>query len=46
MTPAAIAVVRAAIEDAQRDQVEQAEEVVARIEAELLAEGWTLSPTA
>ncbi|MEU5136718.1 MULTISPECIES: hypothetical protein [Streptomyces] len=46
MIPAALAVVRAAVENAQRDDVDQVEEVVARIEAELLAEGWTLAPSA
>ncbi|HEY1179058.1 MAG TPA: hypothetical protein VGF17_23130 [Phytomonospora sp.] len=46
MIPAALAVVRAAVEDAQRDHVDQVEEVVARIEADLLAEGWTLAPSA
>lgn len=44
MTPAALAVVRAAVEDAQRDEVEQPAAVVARIEAELRAHGWTLTP--
>lgn len=46
MIPAALAVVRAAVENAQRDDVDQVEEVVARIEAELRAEGWTLAPSA
>lgn len=45
MTPAALAVVRAAVEDAQRDQVEQPAAVVARIVAELRDQGWTLTPT-
>ncbi|MFD7121927.1 hypothetical protein ACFWAA_33540 [Streptomyces sp. NPDC059922] len=40
MIPAARAVVRAAVEDAQRDHVDEVEEVVARIEAGLQAEGW------
>ncbi|MEU9306932.1 hypothetical protein [Streptomyces sp. NPDC048256] len=46
MIPAALAIVRAAVEDAQRDDVEQVEEVVARIEAGLQAEGWTLARSA
>ncbi|MFD7647852.1 hypothetical protein [Streptomyces albidoflavus] len=46
MSPAALAVIRAAVEDAQRDDVDQAEDVVARIEAALRAAGWTLTPTA
>lgn len=44
MIPAALAVVLAAVEDAQRDQVEQPAAVVARIESELRAHGWTLAP--
>ncbi|MFD4305037.1 hypothetical protein ACFWRY_20250 [Streptomyces albidoflavus] len=46
MSPAALAVIRAAVEDAQRDDIDQAEDVVARIEAGLRAAGWTLTPTA
>ncbi|WP_411145304.1 hypothetical protein [Streptomyces sp. x-80] len=45
MIPAALAVIRAAVEDAQREQVDTVEEVVDRIEARLLADGWTLAPT-
>ncbi|ALM38211.1 MULTISPECIES: hypothetical protein [Streptomyces] len=41
--PAALAVVRAVVEDAQREQ-DQAEDVVARIVAELRDHGWTIAP--
>ncbi|WP_326728822.1 hypothetical protein [Streptomyces phaeochromogenes] len=44
MTPAALAVVRAAVEDAQRDHVEQPAALAARIIAELRDHGWTLAP--
>ncbi|CAM5490139.1 hypothetical protein SROCM77S_03982 [Streptomyces rochei] len=44
MTPAALAVVRAAVEDAQRDHVEQPAAVVDRIATELRHQGWTLAP--
>ncbi|MEU0170168.1 hypothetical protein ABZ214_32755 [Streptomyces iakyrus] len=44
MTPAALAVVRAAVEDAQRDHVEQPAAVVDRIATELRDQGWTLAP--
>lgn len=40
---AALAVVRAAIEDAQRDH-DQAEAAVKRIVAELRDHGWTITP--
>lgn len=39
---AAVAVVRAAVEDAERDR-DQAEDVVARIVAALAAQGWTIA---
>ncbi|MEV0559431.1 hypothetical protein AB0I27_39045 [Streptomyces sp. NPDC050597] len=40
---AALAVVRAAVEDARRED-EQAEAAVARIVAELRDHGWTITP--
>ncbi|MFG2650937.1 hypothetical protein [Streptomyces sp. NPDC048436] len=42
MTPAALAVVRAAVEDAQREH-DQAEAAAARIVAELRDQGWTIT---
>ncbi|GHA19758.1 hypothetical protein ACFOOM_09960 [Streptomyces echinoruber] len=39
---AALAVVRAAVEDAQREHDDQAEAVVARIVTELRDQGWTI----
>ncbi|MFC8925247.1 hypothetical protein ACFT43_05105 [Streptomyces albidoflavus] len=44
MTPAAAAaVVRAAVEDAQREEADQPAAVVERITAYLLAEGWVIT---
>ncbi|MEI5099022.1 hypothetical protein RB200_10730 [Streptomyces sp. PmtG] len=43
MTPAARAIVLAAVEDAQREHVDHPSAVVARIEAELRDQGWTIT---
>lgn len=41
--PAALAIVRAAVEDAQREH-DQAEAAVTRIITELRDQGWTIAP--
>lgn len=46
MNPAALAVIRAAVEDAQRDHVEQPAAVAERIATELRHHGWTFAPLA
>lgn len=43
MTPAAVAVMLGAIEDAHRDHVDHPLAIVARIEAELRDQGWTIT---